>query len=101
MLSVGYEKIKSRHYRRHLVEPGAEVTLCGVGVGSLAHLPPILDPSSFLAIGTDAEVCKKCAARVKFAGGWHGENPPAREGDHWSEILGRMAAEGGHLVKDS
>jgi hypothetical protein len=101
MLRVGYEKIVSRHYRRHLVEPAVEQTFCGLRVESLVHLPAILDPSGFLAIGADAEVCRKCVARVNSAKEWHGEILQDREGGRWAETLQRMAADGGHLVVDA
>ena len=64
MMRVGYEKLGERHYRRHLAVPGAERTLCGRDLESLSHLHPILDPSGFLAIGVDAEECRKCAVKA-------------------------------------
>ena len=83
MLAVAYQKIVPRHYRRHLVDPVTGRTLCGLDVQALAHLPSLLDPSGFLAIGVDAESCRTCSVRANIeeerhrvhahSGGWPSE----------------------------
>jgi len=72
MLHVGYEKIVSRHYRRHLAEAEAGQTLCGLSVEGLVHPHPLLDPSGFLALGFDAEPCRKCTVKATVEAERHG-----------------------------
>jgi hypothetical protein len=107
VLHVGYEKIGSEHYRQHLVERDAQQTLCGFGVDRLAHLSSFLSPGSFLAIGSDAEPCRRCAAEADKsvavgigATERYGQTMRVDEQNHWADIMQRLAAEDRHLLDD-
>jgi hypothetical protein len=101
MYRVGYEKLTKRHYRQHLVEPSTGQALCGFSGERLAHLASILEPGSFLAVGSDAEVCRKCVAKASAASAGRGEVLPGDQGDDWAEIVRRMTAEGRHLFEEA
>ena len=104
MLHVGYEKIGLDHYRQHLVEGDAGQTQCGLSTDRLAHLSSLLSPGSFLAIGSDAEPCRKCAVADRSVsvgvGERRGLTMKSDEQNHWSEIMRRLADENRHLMDD-